>query len=106
MVPPVADDATGPQAAVRQRTSEALDATPVLTPTGQTPLWEYTGLDDSGAAAYTPTRIAVAIPVAQGVIILLALLLAIPTSRRRRTVREHDPLDADPADTFDEDDDG
>jgi GT2 family glycosyltransferase len=105
VVPAVPDDATGPQAAVRQRTSEALDATPVLTPTGRTPLWEYTALDDSGAVPYTPSRVAVATPIAQGVIVLIALLLAIPTSRRRRVVREHDPLDADPADTFDEDDD-
>ena len=51
VVPVVPSDATGPQAAVRQRASEALDATPVLTPTGQTPLWEYTGLDDSDAVA-------------------------------------------------------
>ena len=36
---------------------------------------------------------------------LIALLLAIPTSRRRRVVRELGPLDSDPADTFDEDED-
>jgi hypothetical protein len=105
VVPVVPSDATGPQAAVRQRASEALDATPVLTPTGQTPLWEYTGLDDSDAVAYEPTRVAVGIPIGQGVIVLIALLLAIPTSRRRRVVRELGPLDSDPADTFDEDDD-
>lgn len=105
VVPELPADATGAQSAVRQRVSEALDATPVLTPTGRTPLWEYTALDDSAAAPYIPSRLAVGVPIAQGVIVLIAVLLAIPTSRRRRIVREHDPLDADPADTFDEDDD-
>ncbi|HEV7741078.1 MAG TPA: hypothetical protein VGO65_01540, partial [Pseudolysinimonas sp.] len=105
VVPEVPDAATGPQASVRQRTSEALDATAVLTPTGSTPLWEYNGLAASGAAAPRPTTIGIAIPIAQGVVFLLALLLAIPTRRRRRTVRELGPLEADPADTFDEDDD-
>jgi hypothetical protein len=46
------------------------------------------------------------VPIAQGAVFLIALLLAIPTSRRRRAVRELGPLESDPADTFDEDDDG
>lgn len=99
-------DATGPQAAVRQRASEALDATPVLTPTGNTPLWEYGALGEPETSAQAPSALDIGIPVAQGVVFLIALLLAIPTSRRRRTVRESGPLESDPADTFDEDDDG
>ncbi len=38
--------------------------------------------------------------------IALALLLAIPTARRRRVVHEADPRSEDPADTFAEDDNG
>jgi hypothetical protein len=46
------------------------------------------------------------VPIAQGIVFAIALLLAIPTSRRRRTVRELGPLESDPAGTFDEDEDG
>ena len=106
VVPAVPDGATGPQSAVRQRATEALDATAVLTPTGSTPLWEYGGLEQGGGTAAAPTVIARAVPIAQGVVFVIALLLAIPTRRRRRAVRELGPLEADPADTFDEDDDG
>jgi hypothetical protein len=38
--------------------------------------------------------------------VLIALLLAIPTTRRRRVVRELGPAESDPATTFDEDEDG
>jgi hypothetical protein len=106
VVPEVGDDATGPQSATRQRATEALDATAVLTPTGNTPLWEYDALEEGSATAATPTVMAQAIPIAQGAVFAIALLLAIPTSRRRRAVRELGPLESDPADTFDEDDDG
>jgi len=108
VVPEVPAGATGPQASVRQRTSEALDATAVLVPTGNTPLWEYTNLgeQDADAAAAAPTATQVGVPIAQGAVFVIALLLAIPTSRRRRAVRELGPLESDPADTFDEDDDG
>ncbi len=105
VVPEVGDSATGPQSAVRQRITEALDAAAVLTPTGNTPLWEYRALDEGGTT-FTPTVIGRAVPIAQGVVFAIALLLAIPTSRRRRTVRELGPLESDPAGTFDEDDDG
>jgi GT2 family glycosyltransferase len=106
VVPEVGDGATGPQLATRQRTTEALDAAPVLTPTGKTPLWEYGALDEGSAAAPAPTFVQQGIPIAQGAVFLIALLLAIPTSRRRRAVRELGPLESDPADTFDEDVDG
>jgi hypothetical protein len=106
VVPENPVSATGPQSAVRQRTTEALDANPVLTPTGSTPLWQYERLEPGASAAPAPSTLAIATPVVQGVVFLIALLLAIPTSRRRRAVRESGPLESDPADTFDEDDDG
>jgi hypothetical protein len=106
VVPDAPEDATGAQAATRQRTTEALDAAPILDPTGNTPLWEYPGLKSTAPPAAVPSTVARSIPIAQGVIALLALLLAIPTSRRRRTVRELGPTESDPADTFDEDEDG
>jgi GT2 family glycosyltransferase len=107
VVPPLGDGATGPQASVRQRATEALDATAVLAPTGSTPLWEYGGLGEGHAGGVArPTVIDRAIPIAQGAVFLIALLLAIPTARRRRAVRELGPLESDPARTFDEDDDG
>ncbi|HWM35328.1 MAG TPA: glycosyltransferase family 2 protein [Pseudolysinimonas sp.] len=106
VVPELPAGATTAQTAVRQRTSEALDASPLLTPTVSTPLWEYTALDESGATAFRPTTVGVAVPIAQGVVVLIALLLAIPTTRRRRVVRELGPTESDPADTFDEDEDG
>ncbi|HTL41199.1 MAG TPA: glycosyltransferase family 2 protein [Pseudolysinimonas sp.] len=106
VVPELSEPATGPQSAVRQRTTEALDANPVLTPTGSTPLWQYERLKPGGSAEPAPSALAIAVPVVQGVVFLIALLLAIPTSRRRRAVRESGPLESDPADTFAEDDDG
>jgi GT2 family glycosyltransferase len=106
VLPEVTPPGTSAQLSVRQRTSEALDATAVLTPTGKTPLWEYKALDPDAPAVASPTVAGKAVPIAQGVVFLIALLLAIPTSRRRRFVRESGPTDSDPADTFDEDDDG
>jgi hypothetical protein len=38
--------------------------------------------------------------------VAIALLLAIPTRRRRRTVRTSGPREEDPADTFEEDENG
>lgn len=106
VVPELPAQAPGAQAAVRQRTTEALDATAVLTPTGSTPLWEYTGLEEVPAVGGAPGPLALGIAIGQGVILLIALLLAIPTARRRRAVRELGPTESDPADTFDEDEDG
>ncbi|MBX3193953.1 MAG: glycosyltransferase family 2 protein [Microbacteriaceae bacterium] len=103
VVPELPDGATAAQATTRQRTSEALDASPLFTPTGNTPLWEYTALEETGGQP-GPSLADIAVPLAQGVVLLIALLLAIPTTRRRRAVREVAPDEA-PATTFDEDDD-
>jgi len=76
--------------AVRQRTAEALDGYRILTPIGDTAfgfLWHYEGLAD-GTAPSGPgpldTTLGVAILVGQGIVFGLTLLLAVPTTRRRR----------------------
>ena len=99
--------AEGGATAVRQRVAEALDATPALVPVGETPvgtLWRvvsYAGAPDPGTAL---TKSALGILIAQALVILFALLLAIPTARRRRVVTEAAQPGEDPADTFTEDD--
>jgi hypothetical protein len=109
VVPPLAPAAGAQAAAVRQRASEALDANPALEPVGTTALgslWRFGALrvDDAPAAARTP--LSTAVLAAQGVVVVLALLLAIPTGRRRRVVQEATGQGDDPADTFDEDENG
>ena len=76
--------------AVRQRTAEALDGYRILTPIGDTAfgfLWHYEGLAD-GAAPSGPgpldTPLGSAVLIGQGIIFGLTLLLAVPTTRRRR----------------------
>ena len=72
----------------RQRIADALDGDRILTPiTTTATLWHYDGLG-SGTAPTGPgplgTTVGTAVLVGQGVVFLLALLLAIPTTRRRR----------------------
>jgi GT2 family glycosyltransferase len=99
--------ASGPAAAaVRQRTAEALDASPDLAPVGDTALWRYPALKVAVIASPAPSAIEAAAPAVQLVIVAIALLLAIPTRRRRRTVRTSGPREEDPADTFEEDENG
>jgi GT2 family glycosyltransferase len=95
--------------AVRQRVAESLDATAALSPVGETPvgtLWRVPSYADTAAPATGLTRLALGILLAQALVIALALLLAIPTTRRRRVVTESAQLGEDPADTFTEDDNG
>lgn len=80
-----------PQAvATRQRTIESLDGNRLLTPVGDTAqglLWAYEGLGDGEAPAGpgpAGTPLGLGILIAQGAVVGLAVLLAIPTSRRRR----------------------
>ena len=100
--------ADGGAAAVRQRLAESLDAAPALTPVSDTPVgtfWRvqsYAGAPSPGTAL---TRPAIGILIGQGLVVALALLLAIPTARRRRVVTETAQPGDDPADTFREDDD-
>ena len=74
----------------RQRVADALDGNRILTPIGSTAngfLWNYGALAD-GAAPVGPgplgTQLGVWIIIGQAVVIGLTLLLAIPTTRRRR----------------------
>ena len=100
--------ADGGATAVRQRLAESLDAAPALTPVSDTPVgtfWRVQSYADAPGPSTALSKPAVAILIAQGLIIALALLLAIPTARRRRVVTEAPQLGEDPADTFREDDD-
>jgi hypothetical protein len=76
-----ADDLT------HQRLLDALDGNRILIPIGKTGLWHYEGLG-GGTAPTGPgplgTTTGVVVLVAQGLVVLLALLLAVPTARRRR----------------------
>lgn len=100
---------TAQAAAVRQRVAESLDGTATLTRVGETEagtLWRVPGFTVAKAETVAPTRLAVVVLIGQGIVIALALLLAIPTGRRRRVVTETARPGEDPADTFDEDDNG
>ncbi len=92
----------------RQRIVDALDGNRLLTPIGDTTvgaLWHYEGLGE-GAAPAGPgplgTTTGVVILAAQALVFLCALLLAIPTTRRRR-LRTRSAGDAAEADSAEED---
>jgi GT2 family glycosyltransferase len=75
-------------AATRQRLEDALDGNRILTPIGSGgTLWHYEGLA-AGTVPSGPgplgTTTGVVVLVVQGVVFLFALLLAVPTTRRRR----------------------
>jgi GT2 family glycosyltransferase len=111
VLPPVesSSDTSGEAATVRQRVAEALDGTAALSPVGETSagtLWRVPGFAVATASTHPPSRLAVAIVAGQGLVVALALLLAIPTGRRRRVVTETARPGEDPADTFAEDDNG
>ncbi|GAA2080293.1 hypothetical protein GCM10009840_14590 [Pseudolysinimonas kribbensis] len=108
LAPPPAAPTTAQQA-LQQRASESLDGNATLTAVGSTSLgtlWRFGGLHLAHTSSPARTPLGVAVLVAQGVIVALALLLAIPTGRRRRVVNEASLPGEDPADTFDEDDHG
>lgn len=99
----------GDATSVRQRVAEALDATPALTPVGDTPvgsLWRVPSYAAAPASGLVLTKPAAGILILQALVVALALVLAIPTGRRRRVVTETSLLGEDPADTFTEDDNG
>jgi hypothetical protein len=99
--------AEGGATAVHQRVAEALDATPALVPVGDTPvgtLWRVVSYADAPDQGTALTKPAIGILIGQSLVVAFALLLAIPTARRRRVVTEAEQLGEDPADTFTEDD--
>jgi len=103
LLPPAGEGAT----AVRQRLAESLDATAALSPVGETPvgtLWRVPSYSDAPDPGTVLTKPAVGILIAQGLVVALAMLLAIPTARRRRVVTEAPQPGEDAADTFAEDD--
>ena len=94
---------------VRKRAGEALDGNASLTAIGDTAtgfLWRYPALGDSKPVVETPPfagAVAVAVALAQGIVLAITLLLAIPTgSRRRGRTASRGPTE--PAPTFEEDD--
>lgn len=102
--------ATASATAVRQRVAEALDGSPTLSRIGDTTsagsLWRVPAFTASAAPASDTSRLGVALLVGQGIVFLAVVLLAIPTGRRRRVVTESGLPGEDPADTFDEDENG
>ncbi|NYF11516.1 hypothetical protein HDC94_002672 [Leifsonia sp. AK011] len=95
--------------AVHQRTTESLDGNRLLTPVGDTTqgfLWAYEALGD-GEAPSGPgplgTRWGITVLVVQGVILLITVLLAIPTTRRRRVHTSRGSDGPDASDVTDED---
>lgn len=75
---------------VRQRIAEALDGNRILTPIGDTAsgfLWHYEALSEGeapGGPSPAGTPLGLGILIGQGIIFGLTLLLAVPTTRRRR----------------------
>jgi hypothetical protein len=92
---------------VRQRTEEALDAVAELTPVGVSAygsLWRFEQLEETDAPVRERGPVGIAVLVVQGVVVGVALLLAIPTGRRRRVITASESPE-DPAATFDGDPD-
>jgi hypothetical protein len=107
LLPSVPSDAPAEERAVRQRTQEALDAIADLTPVGESnygALWRFEQLDETEAPVHERGAVGIAVLVVQGVVVGCALLLAIPTGRRRRVVTASEAPE-DPAATFDGDPD-
>ncbi len=100
LVPVVSDPGAD---AVHQRITEALDGNRLLDPVGQTAtglLWNYPGLTGDPVAAGpgpTGTALGLWIVIAQAVVFGLALLMAIPTTRRRRVRSSRGGVAADDA---------
>jgi hypothetical protein len=83
-------DASASNALAHDRIVEALDGNRILTPIGETAygfLWHYELLGEGEAPSGpgpTDTALGVAILVGQGVVLGMTILLAIPTTRRKR----------------------
>ncbi len=86
LVPYSSDDSL----AARERVTEALDGNRLLTPVGDTAtgyLWHYAGIADGPAPSGpgpTGTTLGLGILIGQAAVVGLTVLLAVPTTRRRR----------------------
>jgi GT2 family glycosyltransferase len=86
----LAPDPAGTSEAAAKRVSEALDGNRILVPIGVTPLgtlWNYEDLAEStapGGPGPLGTPLGIGILSGQAIVFLFTLLLAVPTSRRRR----------------------
>ena len=104
IVSPAAE--SGKALEIRERAGESLDANPVLTAIGSTDngyLWHFEGITKQSLPAQPGpmgTPLGLVVSLVQLLVFAVALLLAIPTSRRGRprVVASSD----EPADTFDE----
>jgi Glycosyltransferase like family 2 len=102
-------DATGEGAALRARAVDALEANPAFTTIGETArglLWHYSALvekDRTARPGPAGTSLGRGVLIGQSIVFGLALILAIPLGKRRRTNTSR--ADAELMDTFDEDDD-
>ncbi|AYF98367.1 glycosyltransferase family 2 protein [Protaetiibacter intestinalis] len=108
LVAPLAEDAGEDAVEVRERAVESLDARAELTPesdSGYGTLWAYPALERTTDTAPARGAYGVGVLAVQGAVILFALLLALPTRRRRRVVQTRTPLEEAAATTFDEDSD-
>lgn len=96
--------------AVRERAVASLDAAPQLasvSESGYGSLWVFGELErHDDADRQARPAVGYTVLAVQGAVVLLALLLAIPTRRRRRVVQTPSSLDEPVATTFDEDHDG
>lgn len=102
---PVDETATPDAVLVRDRAAEALDAQPALDPVGDTvrgSLWRYP--DHEPVAVAESSRIGIPALAAQAAIVGFAVLLALPTGRRRRRAGSTDGDDGLGGDGFEGDD--
>ena len=110
VVSPSAADGTAEAVETRKRAGEALDGNAQLTAIGDTDygfLWRFAALEP-GAAPGGPgpfsSPLGVIVGIAQGIVLLTALLLAVPTGTRRRPRAASTNVLGEPASTFEQDD--
>jgi hypothetical protein len=102
----VPESAEAGGAPAQARAVDALEANPAFTTVGATArgmLWHFEALKEKelqGRPGPAETSVGLAVLIGQVIVFGLALILAIPTGRRRRPTAHSDEL----ADTFEEDD--
>ena len=109
VVSPAATDGTAEAVTTRKRAGEALDGNAQLTAIGDTDygfLWRFAALEP-GAAPAGPgplsSPLGIIVAITQGIVLLAALLLAVPTGTRRRPRASSSNVLGEPASTFEQD---